>query len=57
MVVYVGCLSSENNPPHIVMHISKNESKASIKALYDTGDALNTDNLTYHKFINMLVPQ
>ena len=38
------------------MPISKNEDEASIKALYDTGGALNTCNLTYHKFIKDKIP-
>ena len=38
------------------MHISKNEGEASIKALYDTGGALNTGNLTYHTFIKDKIP-
>jgi len=44
-------ISSENNLPHIIMPLTRETGKASIKDLYDTGGALNTGSLKQHKFI------
>ena len=42
-------ITTNNELPHLAFPIGANKDKASISALYDTGGALNTGSLHYHR--------
>ena len=46
-------ISTDNDLPHVPFPIGKHRNVASIMALYDTGGALNSGNLSYHRDVIM----
>jgi len=49
-------IDSQNELPHLRFPVGEQEGEVSLSGLYDTGAALNTGLLSYHKHIMMKKP-